>query len=302
VSAAGQRSDPGPAGPVNPGAVRRRRHWLADWRSVRGWEGTTRERLRRRHALWLHGWCIGLVVLLVMWGMAHLQMVLGSESLALRYLVTLGAGYLVFLLVLRAWAGWLVGEQGSSDLPDPGDALEVLPDVAEALARGAVQGARGAQPLRSGGGGDFGGGGAQGDFVPDADAGAIGESGSAVGELASGAVEAAAASDEGAVVVVPVVAVFLVGLAVVFGVGSLLLLYFGSEVLLAVALELAFGYVSARTAVRVAREGWLGAAVRLTWKPLAGALACAVVLGLVIDLAVPQARSLPHAVQLLRTR
>jgi hypothetical protein len=288
---------------VTSGAVRRGRHWLADWRSVRVWEGSTRERLRRRHALWLHGWCIGLLVLLVMWGMAHLQMVLGTESLALRYLVTLGAGYLVFLLVLRSWAGWLVGEESPSDIPDAGGILDVLPDAGDLAARAAAPSPDFSQPLRAGGGGDFGGGGAQGDFSGPADAGVIGETtGSAMGELASGAVEAAAGSDEGAVVVVPVVLVFLVGLCIAFGVGSLLLLYFGSEVLLAVALEVAFGYVSARTAVRVAREGWLGAAVRLTWKPLAGALACAVLLGLVLDLAVPQARSLPHAVELLRGR
>ncbi len=79
-----------------------------------------------------------------------------------------------------------------------------------------------------------------------------------------------------------------------------MLLYFGWEVLLAVAVEIAFGYVSARTAVRLAREGWLSAAVRLTWKPLAGAIVCAVLLGALIDAFVPQARSLPHAVQLLR--
>jgi hypothetical protein len=97
-----------------------------------------------------------------------------------------------------------------------------------------------------------------------------------------------------------VVVVFLAGCLVVFGAGSLLLLYFGSEALLTVAVEVAFGYVSARTAVRMAREGWLTAAVRLTWKPLLGALVCAVLLGGLVDHFLPQARSLPHAVQLVR--
>jgi len=71
-------------------------------------------------------------------------------------------------------------------------------------------------------------------------------------------------------------------------------------VLLAVAVEIVFGYVAARTAVKVAREGWLNVAVRLTWKPLAGALVFAVLLGAAIDWLVPQARSLPHAIELLR--
>ena len=100
----------------------------------------------------------------------------------------------------------------------------------------------------------------------------------ACGDLAGGALEAAAGADEGAVIVVPVVAIFLIGMAIVFGAGALVLLYFGSDALLAVAIEVAFSYVSARAAVRMAREGWLAAAVRLTWKPLLGALFCAVVL------------------------
>ena len=49
--------------------------------------------------------------------------------------------------------------------------------------------------------------------------------------------------------------VFLAGLLVLFGFGSLLLLYFGWEVLLTVAVEIAFGYVSGRTAVRLSPNG-----------------------------------------------
>jgi hypothetical protein len=63
---------------------------------------------------------------------------------------------------------------------------------------------------------------------------------------------------------------------------------------------LAFSYVSARTAVRVVREGWLSAAVRLTWKPLMGAFFCAVFLGAMLDYFVPAAHSLPHAIRLIR--
>ena len=82
--------------------------------------------------------------------------------------------------------------------------------------------------------------------------------------------------------------------------GSLLLAYFGWEALLAVAVELAFSYASARVAVRVVREGWLSAALRLTWKPLLGSVVCAVILGAAIDYFVPAAHSLPQAIKLLR--
>ena len=231
--------------------------------------------MRQRHWLWLHGLCIGFLVLAVMWTVSQLQMRIGSDSLALRYLVTLGVGYLVYLLVLKSWAAALINRSSSridfgGNIPLPG----TWPDVSgEALRAG--------NPMQPGGGGDFGGGGAFGDFSGAADVG------KSIGELASGALEAAAGADDGAVVVIPVVAIFLISSALVFGAGSLLLLYFGWEALLTVAVELAFSYVSARTAVRVVREGWLSAAVRLTWKPLLGALFCAVVLGASIDYFVP---------------
>jgi hypothetical protein len=273
----------------------KRRPFLADWRQVRAWEHEQRTQLRKRHALWLHGWCIGLLVLGTMWATSHGLMLLGLESLALRYLVTLGAGYLAFLAVLRVWAGMLVGEE--PEAPDAVDAVDVGSEVADAALEGLARRVPAPDLPITSGGGDFGGAGAQADFGEVADAG-----GSLVGDVAGGALEAAGSADEGAVVVVPVVAVFVIGCLVVFGFGSLLLTYFGWEVLTTAAVEIAFSYVSARTAVRVVREGWLLAAVRLTWKPLLGALVCAVALGAMLDYFVPQARSLPHAVQLMRGR
>ncbi len=117
--------------------------------------------------------------------------------------------------------------------------------------------------------------------------------------MAGGALEVAGSADEGAIIVVPIVAVFLICVAVVLGAGSLVLLYFSWDALLAVAIEIAFSYVSARAAVRVAREGWLMAAVRLTWKPLLGAVICAVALGALLDRFMPQVNSLPEAVRVL---
>jgi hypothetical protein len=261
---------------------------FSNWRSVRMWESRLTRDLRQRRVLWLHGLCIGLITLAVTWGASALQMHLGGESLALRYLVSLGVGYLSYLLTVRLWAEALI-RPGHAEVPDvdvsgldlsgPHGAWE-MPNLST---------------LRSGGGGDFGGGGASGDFSDGAAGAADG-----LGELAGGAIEAAAGSDEAAIVVVPVVAVFLIGCAVFFGAGALVLLYFGWDVLLAVAVELAFSYATARTAVRVTREGWTSAAVRLTWKPLAGAVLCAVMLGATIDYFIPTAQSLPQALKALR--
>ena len=260
---------------------------LSNWRSVRLWESDVERQLRQRHWLWLHGACIGSLVLGVMWAASHVQMLMGSDSLALRYLITLGVGFLAYLLLLRGWAAALISRSPGhidlgGDIPLPGS----WPDLSGQVLRAG-------NPIQSGDGGDFGGGGASGDFSGTADAGGT------MGELASGTLEVAASADEGAVVVIPVVAIFLIGCALVFGAGSLLLLYFGWEALLTVAVELAFSYVSARTAVRVVREGWLSAAVRLTWKPLLGALFCAVLLGAMIDYFIPAAHSLPQAIKII---
>lgn len=235
---------------------------LSNWRSVRLWESAFERDLHRRHSLRTHGLLLGTGTLLLMWAVSALQMRAGNDSLALRYAVTLGVGYLGYLGLLRWWAQRLV--EGRTEI-DPD-----IPDVLDLTSNQATH-------------------------VEASDA-------SAIGDLAGGALEAAASADEGAVIVVPVVAIFLVGIALVTGAGALALLYFGWDALLAVAVEIAFSYVSARAAVRVAREGWLTVAVKLTWKPLLGALLCAVLLGAVIDRFMPQVNSLPQAVRVLLHR
>ena len=145
---------------------------LSDWRSVRLWESRVEQELHRSHDLRLHGFAIGTTILLLMWLVSHLQMRLGVESLALRYALTLGAGYGVYLLLLRWWAGRLVQRSTNfdPDLPDPGT----------------FEG-----PSAHGSGGRF-----DAADLPDVGGGAL--------DLAGGL-------DEGAVVVVPVVAMFLIG-------------------------------------------------------------------------------------------
>ena len=270
----------------------------SNFRSVQIEEGALIHRLRSRHTLWLHGWLMGLITLGVMWGVAAWSRYAGVDSLALRYALALGAGYLAYLLLLRVWAGMLVREEERSiDVPDID--LPWLDGSAAPNGGG----------LHSGGGGDFGGGGASGGFDGPADAlmqsvddGAADAGGSLLGDAASGALDGLGAADEGAIVIIPVLAVFAAVLAALFGAGWLLLLYFGSEALLAAAVEIAFAYTAARTVVRVEREGWLLAAIRLSWKPLLGALVSAVLLGALIDHFVPQADSLADAVKLWRAR
>lgn len=270
---------------------------LSNWRSVRLAESRLQHELRQRHSFRLHGICIGLATLGLTWGASHLQMLLGVDSLALRYLLSLGLGYLGYLLMLRLWAGAMVSrsEHSQADWLDAGDLIQSWPSG------GPRCGSAPPADLKSGGGGDFAGGGASGDFSGPADAAwvAKADGAGALGEMAGGAIDAAASADEGAIVVVPVAVIFLLGCAVFLGAGTLLL-YFGWEALLAVAVELAFSYVTARSAVRVVREGWLAAVLRLTWKPLLGTVVCAFILGAGIDFWMPAADSLPQAIRLLR--
>ena len=98
------------------------------WSAVRMWQQDLAQSLQRRHALRLHGWVIGSITLLVTWGVSHLQMAAGVESLALRYLVSLGAGYLAYLCVVRLWAAWLLGRRD-----DPWDGSADLADIATSI-------------------------------------------------------------------------------------------------------------------------------------------------------------------------
>lgn len=252
---------------------------LSDWRSVRLWETQVERDLHRNHSLRTHGILIGSFTLLLMWCVSALQMhLLHVDSLAVRYFLTLGVGYLGYLLVLRWWAKRLVeGREFNPDIDTP--------DLDVGGGRNAGGGSHSHASVGEGGGGGGGSG--------------AGGGGSGLSDVAGGVLDVAGAADEGAVIVVPVVAVFLICTAVVLGAGSLVLLYFSWDALLAVAVEVAFSYVSARAAVRVAREGWLLAAVRLTWKPLLGAVVCAVALGALLDHFMPQVDSLPEAVRVL---
>lgn len=280
--------------PSSPSAAARGKP--SSWRAVRMPQlhpHDVAQTLQQRHSLRWHGLLIGSFTLLMMWLTSHVQMRLGVESLALRYLVTLSVGYVAYLLVVRAWAARLVRDEDSGGLEGGSDAAELAADVADmAWSRGG--GSPGTAPVRVP---------RLPEVQPGFDAGSS-SSGAldGLGDMASGAVDALGDADDGAVVVVPIVAIFLIGAALVLGAGSLAMLFFGWDVLLAVAVEVAFSVVAARAAVGVEREGWLSAAVRLTWKPLLGALLCAVVLGATIDHFLPGVQSLPEAVRAIQGR
>ncbi len=256
------------------------------WTSVRLSARDVAHDLQQRHSLRWHGLCIGTLTLLGMLLAAWVQKLGGVHMLSVRYAITLTVGYGIYLLVLRWWAARLVSDEEEPADVDPGDALDLGLDVAD-LAR-AVPRSSGTRMPEAPSLGDA------------ADATDVADAGKGLGEWAGDALDGLGSADEGAVVVIPVVAIFLIGAAILAGAGALAMLFFSWDVLLAVAVELAFSVAAARVATRVEREGWITAAVRLTWKPLLGALLCAVLLGATIDHFMPQVDSLPEAVRVLQ--
>jgi hypothetical protein len=201
-------------------------------------------------------------------------------ALGIRFAIVVLIGYAIYLLLVRLWAGYMSRRSGSdssaSDLPTPDLPL----------------GSSGSETVQCapssfdpGGAGDFAGGGAQASFDAPDIAGEAGE------KLLSGAAEVAGAADEGAVVIIPVLAIFALLTLAFTGAGLMLSLLFGIEVLLAVTVELAIAVTAGRTIYQVASEYWLDVALHLTWKPMLGVIACAMAAGFMADYFFPGAQS-----------
>lgn len=260
-------------------------------------ERSIRADLHRRRWVRVHVFLIGLVTFGVLWGISHTLMVRGIDSMALRHGIALVGAYVVYLGLLWVWCRWLISrDEGSLDIGDPGF------DLPSPASSGA--GSADSPVFRSGDGGDFGGGGAGGSFdAPDAvgaaasfaaDAGS-----SAVGEVASAAAEAVGGADEGAVVLVPLALAIGVAVALATVLGFAVFGLFGVEVLIGVAVEIAFASAGGALALKAQREGWLGHAVRRTVGPTAIVLAVTVLTGLAIGHWLPESKTLPQALERL---
>jgi hypothetical protein len=203
----------------------------------------------------------------------------------------------VYLGLLHLWCRWLLSrDEGWFDIEDPGF------DLPSPSSSGG--GSADVPVFRSGGGGDFGGGGASGSFDPLDGIGtpvsAAGDAGtSAVSEAASAVAEVVGGADEGAVVLVPVALAIGVALALATVLGFAVFGLFGVEVLLGVAVEIAFASAGGALALKAHREGWVGHAVRRTAGPVAIVLVATVLIGLAIDHWLPEAKTLPQALELL---
>jgi hypothetical protein len=244
-----------------------------------------RSDLRARRWLRWHCFLIGSITLLAAWASSHALMQMGADALWLRYGAAFGVAYGVLLLLLYWWARWLLSR-------DEGDGLQID-------GGGSGGGGSRAEPrgIESGQGGDFGGAGGGGSFDAPELPSAVAEG---TGEAAGSALEVVGAADEGALVLIPLA--LLVGVALALGtlLGFVVFGLFGVEVLLAVTVEIAIASVGGALAYKAGAEGWLAAAWRRTRGAAAVALIGVVLLGGAIDHWMPDARSLPHALRLIR--
>ena len=265
----------------------------SNWRSVRAQRQVLAIELQERHTLRWHSFWIGLLTLLAMGLVSLLLRHFWADGLlGIRYAIVLGIGYGVYLLLIRTWAGYMSG-RNQSDGSGADIAAEFVPDIPlGSIGSGSSENL---PTFSSGTGGDFGGGGAQAGF--DAPS-AVGESSE---KILSGAAEVVGSADEGAVVVVPVLAVFAMLVLLFTGVSLMLSMLFGIDVLIAVTVELALAVTAGRTAYRIGAEHWLDVAVFLTWKPMLGAVVCAMAFGFLADYYVPHTQSATQVIHQLRS-
>jgi hypothetical protein len=249
-------------------------------RRVAQFEHAVRADLRSRRWLRWHSFLLASTCFALVWAVSASLMYAGVDALALRWPVALGVAYAAFIGLLWLWCRWLLSRD-EGDVGDPGfDANSLDRMGADA-------------PFQSGGGGDFGGGGASGTFEP-------GDAVEGAGRAAGHVLEAAGSADEGIVIAVPLAVVVGVAVLLAGAIGLAVFGLFGIEVLLGVAVEIAIASAGGALAYRARREGWLSHALSRTIRPMAIILLMVVALGAAIDHWLPQARSLPHAVRLLK--
>lgn len=178
---------------------------------------------------------------------------LGVNLLALRYAIAVSLAYLVFLVLVKLW---LLYVGSDTEIPDPGDALELaLPDGSSAHVPGVK--------VSSG----SGGGGSSFDLAGD-----LG------GDL------------DGVFLIVLIVVVLLIGgLAIYF-------IYTAPVLLSEAAFEAVLAASIARRAKRAEGAGWLGAVLRATLWPFLGVLALSTFLGWFAQHRCPDATRLRDAI------
>lgn len=228
-------------------------------------------------------------------------LLLGLESLLLRWPLAVFAAYGGFLLGIRVWLAYIgLGRHLGGDEED-GSVADGALDVADfgfssggGNSGGGISGDLRVPEIPGGSSGSFGGGGASSDFS------ALAEGGSSIGDslpsvdlpdldLGGG--------DDGCLPVLVLLAIGALLLAV-FGVG-VYVIWHAPFMLAEAAFEAALAAGLIRSAHRITDPGWIGGTVRASWKPLLWVLVITLLVAAVVEHYVPQARTLLEAIRLL---
>ncbi len=169
----------------------------------------------------------------------------GMYSMAMRYPLALVVAYVMFLFLLWVWLRSKDEDFSHiSDLPNP------IPDVST----GDIS-----TPFQSGGGGDFGGGGANGSFDDGIGDGIGGETSNAVGDALSSVGDGA---DELAIPLFAII--FAIGMAV----ASLYVVYLAPTLFAELLVDGVLSYTLYRHLHKVETHHWLSTAFKRTIIPL----------------------------------
>lgn len=217
------------------------------------------------------------------------------EHFAIRYPVAVLLSYLIFFGCVRLWLAVVAsaaGSSGGSIFVDPGD----FPLAAHP---GSGAGASGPVPMR-GGGGEFAGGGATGDFdldtspaaavaVVDAPNGIGGAAADAGSDVASGLADGL--GDEGGLGILIAMAVLAFVVVVVLG-ASLYVVYQAPVILSEAAFQGMLAATLARSTLQMTKGDWVGSVFKATWRPFIIMLAAATIIGMCLKGYFPEATRL----------
>ncbi len=244
------------------------------------------------------------VTLILLWAAliglltTKLMLLAGFEQLAPRYVAATVAAYLAFLLGVRIWLAYvravLNRERGSFDSVDLGNAFP------------SHSSHDGVPDFQSGHGGDFGGGGAGGDWsadvpvVDNAAGGALEATGNVMAEVGHGVGEVAGGADEGCLPVLALGLIIAVFLAIVtFGFYSIAM---APALLIDAAFFSLLAGGLARRAQIMDETEWLRVVARATILPVLVFVFLLALAALFVQQEFPHARTLGDLIRIIRAR
>lgn len=220
----------------------------------------------------------GLAGFLASYGLLNL----GLNTIWLRYLVSIGVAYVVFLALLGVWLAWKTTNlrEAAAEVSNPLEGVDIISDIPFFLNSAKT----GNSTVFQGNGGSFDGGGASGDYISDTSPNS--ENGEIIGE----AFGAAAQAEEGAIPLI------VIG-ALILGLFSIFIATFSivSSAPILFSELLVDGMLSASLYKRlkgIDSHHWLESAIKRTFWPFFFATLTFVVVGWTMEYFVPNAHSL----------